>query len=85
MHHGQNQTKLWILLLLFDRWFSLPLTWAFAYVFIIETMTLPLAVILRSLEILPPLFTTYPGSDWTYGSRGYMTVNKKGEPVAWYL
>lgn len=53
--------------------------------FIIETMTLPLAVILRSLEILPPLFTTYPGSDWTYGSRGYMTVNKKGEPVAWYL
>jgi hypothetical protein len=33
--------------------------------------------------VLPPLFTLYPGSDWVYGSSGFIFVNKKKEPVHW--
>lgn len=49
---------------------------------IVELMTKRL-ILLHALQVLPPLFTLYPGSDWVYGSSGFIFVNKKKEPVHW--
>lgn len=55
----------------------------FVLVLFAQISTLPLSIFLHSIQVLPPLFTLYPGSDWVYGSSGFIFVNNKKEPVHW--